>query len=196
MRGSAAKTTGPAADELDELTLERAKRGDQRAWLALVRRYETRVFALVSRMLVGARPTALVQDLAQDTFVRVLRALPEFDTGGSARLSTWILCIATRLTIDELRRDRATPTADADRFTANDRSDARAERRQMGDAIVRALNGLKPTLRAVFVLREYHGLEYEEIARALDLDPANVATRLHRSRRALRKALAAEGWDV
>jgi RNA polymerase sigma-70 factor (ECF subfamily) len=194
---SAIEGVAPSAPaELDELTLARAKRGDERAWLALVRHHESRVFALVSRMLAGSRPASLVQDIAQDTFVRVLRALPEFDEAGAARLSSWILCIATRLTIDELRRQSAATTGDVDGFAASDRADLQAERGELGEALSRALASLTPTLRAVFVLREYHGLEYAEIARALDLHPANVATRLHRSRRALRAALSEEGWDV
>src|SRR5215470_592892 len=93
--------------ELDDVTLARAQRGEAAAWRALVEHYQRAVFALLSRMLAPSGRAALVEDLAQETFLRAFRALPAFDRGGRARLSTWILTIATRLGIDELRRRAA-----------------------------------------------------------------------------------------
>ena len=87
--------------ELDEETLRRAQAGDQSAQAALIERYQRPVFALLSRM-VGADPE-LVEDLAQETFLRVLGALAGFDPRGEARLVTWILTIAGHLAIDHLR---------------------------------------------------------------------------------------------
>src|SRR4051794_12151874 len=89
--------------ELDELALRRAMRGERDASRALVELYQARVFALVSRMLAG-RGRATVEDIAQDTFLAVFRQLPGFEPAGSAKLSTWILTIAARRSIDELRR--------------------------------------------------------------------------------------------
>src|SRR5262245_9009014 len=91
----------PVAHELDEVTLARAKRGDERACRAFVETYQRQVFALISRLL-GRQP--LVEDLAQETFLRAFRALASFDPRGPARLSTWLLTIASRLALDELRR--------------------------------------------------------------------------------------------
>src|SRR5215468_3919789 len=88
---------------LDELTLRRAQRGDEQAWRALIERFQHPVHALVWRLLAG-RARHRVEDLTQETFVRVLRALPAFDPAGAASLSTWILTIATRLALNELRR--------------------------------------------------------------------------------------------
>src|SRR6185503_9654648 len=90
-------------EPLDELTLRRAQRGDEQAWRALIARFQHPVHALIWRLLVG-RARHRVEDLVQETFVRVLRALPEFDPAGPASLSTWILTIATRLALNELRR--------------------------------------------------------------------------------------------
>src|SRR5690349_18833105 len=92
-----------AGNQLDELTIRRAQRGDERAWRDLIARYEQPVHALIWRLLVG-RARHRVPDLTQETFVRVLRALPRFDPAGRATLSTWILTIATRLTLNEMRR--------------------------------------------------------------------------------------------
>ena len=91
------------AAPLDELTLRRAQRGDERAWRALIERYQQPVHALIWRLLAG-RARHRVEDLVQETFVRVLRALPGFDPAGPASLSTWMLTIAARLALNELRR--------------------------------------------------------------------------------------------
>lgn len=101
-----ATKTEPMEDpsELDEVTLKRAQLGESAACTALVRRYQERVGALVSRMLTPSGRGAAIEDVAQETFLRVFRALPDWDPRGSARLSTWILTVATRVAIDELRK--------------------------------------------------------------------------------------------
>jgi RNA polymerase sigma-70 factor (ECF subfamily) len=177
------------ASELDELTLTRAQRGEAAACRALVVRYQGPVFALLGRM-VGRR--GIVDDLAQETFLRVFRALPGFVRGGPARLSTWILTIATRLALDELARRPTVvvPLEPIDRDLAGDaRADVGAERAAIGRAIQIAVGKLSPDQQAVFLLREYHGLEYEEIARALDVDVGTVKSRLSRARAQLRASL-------
>src|SRR5215813_2778290 len=92
-----------SAEPLDELMLRRAQRGDELAWRALIERYQAPVHAVIWRMLAG-RALHRAEDLVQETFVRVLRALPGFDPVGPASLTTWILTIATRLALNELRR--------------------------------------------------------------------------------------------
>jgi RNA polymerase sigma-70 factor (ECF subfamily) len=99
-----AQHTPLPSSDLDEMTLLRACRGDAGAQRALIVLYRARVHAFIGRMLVGRRHVSLCDDLTHDTFVRVLRALPRFDPAGPAKLSTWILTVASRLCIDELRR--------------------------------------------------------------------------------------------
>lgn len=181
-----------APDELDELTLARAQRGDERARRALVERYQRPVFAVLSRMLHGRATAAGVEDLAQDTFLRVFRALPGFDRRGPARLSTWILTIATRLAIDELRRkqlDAVPLDAGGEPPGRAAATDADAERSRLAAALRAAIDDLSPEHRAAFLLREYHELEYAEIADNLKIDLGTVKSRLSRARAALRRAL-------
>jgi RNA polymerase sigma-70 factor (ECF subfamily) len=182
---------GPSAaddGEIDDRTLRLAAAGDRDAARTLVETYQDRVFALASRMLAG-RGRATVEDAAQDTFLQVFRRLGAFRPGGPARLSTWILTIAARRSIDELRRQR--PALIADLEPAGDaRGDERAIRRELVAAIERALRDLSPELRAAFLLREYHGLHYAEIASALAIDLGTVKSRLSRARAALREHLA------
>jgi RNA polymerase sigma-70 factor (ECF subfamily) len=181
---SVARTPPPA--ELDDVTLGRAARGDRDAARALVELYQHRVFALVSRLLSG-RGRATVEDIAQDTFLVVFRRLAQFDPRGTAKLSTWILTIAARRSIDELRKQRPALVANVpDRAGSEDRQ----HRRELAHAIELALAELSPELRAAFVLREYHGLEYAEIASALAIDLGSVKSRLSRARAALRVRLA------
>jgi RNA polymerase sigma-70 factor (ECF subfamily) len=175
------------AGELDELTLARAQKGERAAWAALVSRYQGPVFALISRVLGRRRTSATYEDLAQETFLRVYRALPGFDARGPARLSTWILTIASRLAISELRRrpgeylvpdEPSRPAPDDD------------QRRALRRAIERAMAELPPVYRAAFVLRELHELSHEEIGRALDVPVGTVKSRLARARQELAEALA------
>jgi RNA polymerase sigma-70 factor (ECF subfamily) len=180
-----------APDELDELTLARARRGDESACRELVTRYQRPVFALLSRLLARSGRTALVEDLAQETFLRAFRALPDFDTTGPARLSTWLLTIATRLAIDELksRRPIFEPLRSADAVPSPARTDQVVEQRRIGNRIAIAVDALTTDQRAAFLLYEAHGLSYEEVARALDIDLGTLKSRLSRARAALRLAL-------
>lgn len=184
------RTPGPQGGdvELDEPTLRLAARGDRAASRALVERYQARVFALASRMLAG-RGRATVEDVAQDTFLQVFRRLAGFAPGGPAKLSTWILTIAARRAIDELRKQRPALLAELE-APSDARGDDRAVRRELVAAIEAALRDLSPELRAAFLLREYHGLDYAEIAKALAIDLGTVKSRLSRARAALRERLA------
>jgi RNA polymerase sigma-70 factor (ECF subfamily) len=177
--------------EIDEVTLARAQRGDRAAQGLLVDRYQRPVFSLLSRMV--GRERALVEDLAQETFLRALRALPRFSPHGPARLSTWIVTIATRLALDHLRRK--TPRLDEVEVAGGlpvvlPWPDQDAHRRAVAVAVTRAVEALGAPFRAAFLLREVHGLSYDEIAQALEIDPGTVKSRLARARAALQEALA------
>ena len=181
------------AEPLDDLTVRRAQRGDEPAWRALIARFQRPVHALIWRLLAG-RARHRVEDLTQETFVRVLRALPGFDPSGPASLSTWILTIATRLALNELRRPEALDAdaggpASADHADRAEAADHAAERRELGAAIAACVAALPEPQRVVLVLREYHDLDYDDIARILELELGTVKSRLARARSALRDAL-------
>jgi RNA polymerase sigma-70 factor (ECF subfamily) len=189
----ALKLTGtPERIELDELTLARAKRGDRAAFGALVRFYQRPVLALLSRMLLARDRRDLVEDLAQETFVRALRAISTFGDDGRNHLSSWLLTIATRVALDALKR-RALPTEPleelADIVPGPRRADDELERRSLREAIGDAIERLPVSYRAAFLLREVHDMPYEEIAEALGVDLGTVKSRLSRARSALRIAL-------
>jgi RNA polymerase sigma-70 factor, ECF subfamily len=184
--------------ELDGETLARAQRGDPAAQQTLVETYQRRVFALLTQLLVTRGRAGLVEDLAQETFLRALAALPRFSPDGPARLSSWILTIATRLVLDEEKRRRV-PSIPIDTpglvLAGGEPADLGLVRRERAAAIRRAVEALGAEQRAVFVLRELHDLSYEEIAEALRIDVGTVRSRLSRARAALRDALAEVGDD-
>jgi RNA polymerase sigma-70 factor (ECF subfamily) len=177
--------------DLDEVTFARAKNGDARAQAALIHRYERPVFSLLWRMVGPQR--AVVEDLTQETFLRVLRSLRFFEYHGRARLVTWVLTIATRLALDHLRASRPNRhqgLVPGGVPAALPRPDQDADRRALAGALFTAIEALGDPFKAAFLLREVHGLSYEEIAAALDIDIGTVKSRLARARGALQIALA------
>jgi len=196
LAGDTSQMTAVAArtdESLDELTVRRAQRGDEQAWRGLIERFQTPVHALIWRLLAG-RARHRVEDLVQETFVRVLRALPGFELAGPASLSTWILTIATRLTLNELRRPELA-ALDAEPPAA-ERTDRATERQRLAAAIGASVAALPEPQRVVLVLREYHDLDYGDIARVLELDLGTVKSRLARARTALRADLTARIPDA
>jgi len=181
-----------SSPELDVVRLAQAKSGDRDAMSALVEVYKDRVFALIWRMLLG-HGTDRAHDLAQDTFVRVLRGIGSFDAKGTAKLSTWILTVAVRVVMNERRR------IGRERIELNEPAvdeatvESAHERVQLAEALLAGIGALPDDQRAVFLLREYHELEYAEIAVALGIPENTVRSRLRRARTALREDLAGKG---
>lgn len=182
------------AREIDVDTLARAQRGEEAACRSLVVTYQGRVFAVVGRTL-GARNAARVEDVAQETFLRVFRALAAFTPDGPARLSTWILTIAMRLCFDELRRARRTSQRMRDEelrdddARAPDLSEPLAIERALKRRIERAIEELPDDLKATFVLRVVAELSVADAAKALDVDEGTIKSRLSRARDRLRASL-------
>ncbi|MEM9189012.1 MAG: sigma-70 family RNA polymerase sigma factor [Myxococcota bacterium] len=174
--------------ELDDLTLARARRGEREAQRALVLRYQRPVWALLRRHL-GTEED--IEDLAQETFLRVFRALPSFRSSPTARLSTWILTIAIRLAVDRHRRTRRSPFVDREVMVESPAPgpDCAFEQRATGEAIARAVEALPPEYRAAFILRAYHDFDYREIGEALGCDVGTVKSRISRARARLRQEL-------
>jgi len=193
----------PALDLLnlpDADVVALAQQGRDAAFRELIRRYERPVFSLIFRMV---RDRELSEDLAQDTFVKVLnhidRYRPEF------KFSSWLFKIANNVAIDHLRRrqietisiDGSPHAATADAIEATSFEIAgqqespleEMESRELGSAIERAIGRLRPEYRSCIMLRHVEGRSYEEIAATLDLPLGTVKTYIHRARHELRRAL-------
>ena len=187
------KGKGAAASDLDRGVIDRCRQHDAMAFRAFVVRYERMVFALLSRML-GRREEALVEDLAQETFVRAYRAFPNFDPDGAAKVSTWLLTISTRLVLDDRKKKRLEleeiDGSEAKSAATPSTPELHLERRELGQALAEAAAALPDDQRAALVLAEMHGLSIAEIASALDVPENTAKTRLFRAREKMRVTLA------
>jgi len=195
----------PTAKDLaslsDQQVVELARAGKEVAYRELLHRYERPVFSLIYRMV---RHHAAAEDLAQETFVKVLNALDSYRP--EYKFSSWIFKIANNAAIDHLRRREVSTlsldgapdarTADEIEATALQVTDhspnplAEVESRELGATIEQAIAKLRPEYRACILLRHVEGRAYEEIAEALDLPLGTVKTYIHRARLELRESLA------
>jgi RNA polymerase sigma-70 factor (ECF subfamily) len=167
-----------------------AAAGSQPAFQEIVRRYERPVFNLIARVV---RDPALAEDLAQETFLKTYRSLRSFDL--NRKFSSWILRIAHNGALDALRRRRADPVVatSVPEPAVPPAADA-VESAALGEAIERALDGLRPEWRAAVVLRYQEGLSYEEVAEILGIPEGTAKTFVHRARKALAERLGEAGW--
>lgn len=164
---------------------------DPESFRVFVTIHQRMVFALLSRLLGRSGD---VDDLAQETFLRAFRAFPRFDPDGPAKVSTWLLTIATRLALDSRRRRRLSQVEDGpDEIEAPRDGNATPEsslaRRELGQAIARAAEALPDEQRAALVLYDLHGLSLAEVGAALDVPESTAKTRLFRAREKMRAAL-------
>lgn len=183
--------TASAPGELDRATLDRARASEPLALRAFVVRYQRPVFALLSRML---GPGPHVDDVAQEVFLRAIRALPAFRPDGPAKASTWLLTIATRQALDARKKKRlplAEPEAALDVADPATPETERA-RRELGRRLAKAAEALSDDQRAAFLLAELHEFTMAEVAEALGIPENTAKTRVFRAKEHMRKALGAE----
>lgn len=182
----AQRTEVPSGD-IDTRTLDAARGGDPAAIEEFVRYFEAPVFAFLSRSM-GRGPH--IEDLAQEVFMRVLRALPQFEKR-EAKVSTWIFQIAVRLIQDQRKRPHRTFVSVHDDI-GDDRPDPEQSyaRRRLLSKIEILVEELPPEQRMALVLIEFHGMSHTEVGDVMNVSPATVKTRLHRARLFLRRAMA------
>lgn len=170
---------------LDVATLlERCRQGDDLAWEALVRRYQSRVYSVAYHYMRNAEEA---RDMAQDIFVRVYQRLETFK--GEQAFLPWMLRLARNACIDALRRRKARPPAtdvtidDAVQIAAagptpEESSEARSSR----DLLYRAMDRMSDSDREILMLKEIQGLKVEEISNLLKVPAGTVKSRCNRAR--------------
>ncbi len=190
--------SSPSPDA-DTLLVQRTLAGDQRAFEMLVVKYQRRVERLIGRMV---RDSDLVQDIAQETFIRAYRALGQFR--GEAQFYTWLYRIAVNTAkkqLMELKRDpvvlmSSLKSADEDETSGVEHElngqvadaetpEAVLASKEIAEAVNAAMEALPKELGQAIVLREIEGLSYEEIAEALDCPIGTVRSRIFRAREAI-----------
>jgi RNA polymerase sigma-70 factor (ECF subfamily) len=189
----------PAApSDSDAMLVERTVAGDQKAFELLVIKYQRRIQRLIGRMV---RDVDLVEDIAQETFIRAYRALAQFR--GEAQFYTWLYRIAVntaKKALMELKRD---PTVSENSFKSgqSDESDetsplenelissetpeAVLAGKEIAQMVNAAMEALPEELRQAITLREIEGLSYEEIAEVMNCPIGTVRSRIFRAREAI-----------
>ncbi|MFN7976984.1 MAG: sigma-70 family RNA polymerase sigma factor [Vicinamibacterales bacterium] len=185
----------------DEELVARSMDGDADSFNQLIKRWERPIYALAYRTL-GREDDA--RDVCQETFLRAYRAINGFR--GQAKFSSWLYRIALNLCRDWMRRQRRTPTVQAPEDV--DIADLAAEqgpsesietlvgRRQLGRAVAAAMARLPEEQRTAIVLKEYHGLTFQEIAEMQGVPLSTVKTRLYQGLSVVRRQLEKGGMSA
>ncbi|HEX7487037.1 MAG TPA: RNA polymerase sigma factor [Vicinamibacterales bacterium] len=182
----------------DEELVARSVGGDAESFNQLIKRWERPIYALAYRT-IGHEDDA--RDVVQETFLRAFRGLGGFK--GQAKFSSWLYRIAMNLCRDWIRRQRRTPvmvTPDgldlielAGEGEGVERVDDAVARKDLSRIVARAMTVLPEEQRAAIVLKEYHGLTFQEIAELLGCPLSTVKTRLYQGLTVLRKELERSG---
>ena len=153
-----------------------------------MRRYQRRVYAVAYRI---CRRSDVAEDVAQETFLRAYRALDRFEVGRP--FGPWVVRIAANLAINRKRspreREQALPEGHAETPAVSPDPLGRLLETEAGAVLEKAVGELPEEQRAVFVLRIYEDLSYQEIAEALGVADGTVMSRLSRARARLRTVL-------
>jgi RNA polymerase sigma-70 factor (ECF subfamily) len=182
----------------DEELVTRSMGGDKESFNQLVVRWERPIYSLAYRVL-GREEDA--RDVCQDTFLRAYRALPGFKR--EAKFSSWIYRIALNLCRDWMRRQRRAPVMqmpeDADPVgVVGERGPAESietlvARRELGAVVEAAMAKLPEEQRTAIILKEYHGMTFQEIADLQGCPLSTVKTRLYQGLSVIRRQLEAGG---
>jgi RNA polymerase sigma-70 factor (ECF subfamily) len=178
------------------MLVERTVAGDQKAYELLVLKYQRRIERLIGRMV---RDTNLVEDIAQETFIRAYRALAQFR--GEAQFYTWLYRIAVntaKKALGDLKRDplvsenalRGGDEEDETSAVENELTTAETPEtvlaaKEIAAAVNSAMEALPEELRQAVTLREIEGLSYEEIAEVMNCPIGTVRSRIFRAREAI-----------
>jgi len=182
---------------IDRGLIERAAKGDMRAFRELVGRHQRKAHAVAYGVVRNADDA---REVTQDAFMRVYKHLNDFE--GQASFSTWLYRIVVNLSIDLIRRRSPAKVVEIDERMDLDgaphellpyRGDrdpfVSLDRARIVDAVQKCLDQLPPYHRTIIVLREVEGLSYEEIAEAMDVPKGTVMSRLFHARRKMQRLL-------
>jgi RNA polymerase sigma-70 factor (ECF subfamily) len=177
--------------EFDSTLVQRAKNGDKSAFDMLVRKYQHRIAAVVSRFV---RDYAECQDVVQDSFIRAYKSLSGFR--GDSQFYTWMYRIAVNTAKNHLASKKRRPSFDVELDDAenidggiyiqnNDTPEHELLRDEIAQVVSKALQLLPDDIRQAITLREMEGLSYEEIADVMNTPVGTVRSRIFRAREAI-----------
>ena len=186
-----------AVTELTETMVRAAQRGDEAASRTIVEALHRPILATIFRF-IGPSWRREVEDIAQEVFLKVFRAIGNFDPS-RAKFTTWVYTFVRNHCYDVLKRRRLPTTSlhagdpdEAPRDVPDGREllpTANLENQELGRRIGEALATLGEDQRMVFILREYESLDYGEIAAITGVNEGTVKSRLFRAKESLREQL-------
>ncbi|MEE9304913.1 MAG: sigma-70 family RNA polymerase sigma factor [bacterium] len=175
----------------DAFLVEQCRAGDEEACEALVRQYQERVFALISRM---TGDPDRVEDIAQEVFLKAFRSLKSFR--GGSRFYTWLYRITVNTVLNTMRSQGRRQETSLDALGGLEvQADADMEpaevtaRLELARRVREAIDQLEEPYRVIIYLRELEDLSYEEIAEVVELPVGTVKSRLFRARQHLKGLL-------
>jgi RNA polymerase sigma-70 factor (ECF subfamily) len=189
---------GMSDRDADQVLVEQAQQGNQRAFDVLISKYQHRVVGLARRFV---KDDELAQDVAQDVFVKVYKALPRFR--GDSAFYTWMYRITVNTAKNYLTAQSRRPpqqdvaVEDAERYVAGDAlrelgsPEERLHAEELEKVLMATLEDLPEELRVAITLREFDGLSYEEISQVMACPIGTVRSRIFRAREALDKCISA-----
>ena len=179
------------ASDTDQQLVQRAQRGDPRAFDLLVLKYQGRIGGLVSRYI---NDPGEVEDVTQEAFIKAYRALDKFR--GDSAFYTWLYRIASNAAKNHLVAKGRRPGADAtiedaegfeqaDLISESSTPEAVLMSEELAQVVTEAMDALPEELRAALTLREFEGLSYDDIAAVLECPVGTVRSRIFRAREAI-----------
>ncbi len=179
-------------EESEEKLIAKAKRGDIYSFERLVEKNQKRIYYLALRM---TKSHDAADDLAQESFIKAYYSLGSFKEGHS--FSAWVYRICMNLTLNYLRRQRfsipESQLGNGSLVALKEKEDGdfsnQLAQRELREKIEKEIEKLPPDFKAVFILRIYEDLSYEQIARTLKLSKGTVMSRLFRARERLQRSL-------
>ena len=187
------------AKEHDKGLVQRAQQGDREAFRELYERYHRRSYSVAYGVVKNPSDA---REIVQEAFIRVHKHIERFE--GSSSFYTWLYRIVMNLSIDHLRRKKGRSFDYDDRIGRDDDvagdgaivptiMDANprktAIRKELREALQKALDELPEIHRAVILLREVEGMSYEEMARVLEVPKGTIMSRLFHARRKMQESL-------
>jgi RNA polymerase sigma-70 factor (ECF subfamily) len=179
--------------EVDQQLVERAQKGDKRAFELLVLKYQRKLGRLLSRLV---RDPGEVEDVTQEAFIKAYRALPNFR--GDSAFYTWLYRIAINTaknylvalgrrapTTTEYDNEEAESFEDADALRDSSTPEGELLGKEIATTVNKAMEALPEDLRTAITLREIEGLSYEEIATVMNCPIGTVRSRIFRAREAI-----------
>lgn len=182
--------------DADLILIQKAQKGDSRAFDLLVLKYQHKVASVVSRLV--SEPDA-IEDVVQEAFIKAYRALPGFR--GDSQFFTWIYRIATNTAKNHLESMGRRPSyrgQDIDevaqidmpeKLRDQDTPDGLLARRQLEEHLQSALSALPEDLKVALTLREFEGMSYQEISEIMDTPIGTVRSRIFRARESIENEL-------